>query len=85
MLGGDAGKTRLREKEVPKSTYNMNPVAIYAQISTNDFSFGPEHIDLRSESLQTVCYTWKQLKAATNNFDQANKLGEGGFGAVFKV
>ncbi|KAJ4916839.1 putative LRR receptor-like serine/threonine-protein kinase [Raphanus sativus] len=40
--------------------------------------------DLRSQSLQTVCYTWRQLKAATNNFDQANKLGEGGFGAVFK-
>ncbi|KAF8089095.1 hypothetical protein N665_0518s0021 [Sinapis alba] len=40
--------------------------------------------DLRSKSLQTVCYTWRQLKAATNNFDQANKLGEGGFGAVFK-
>ncbi|CDY26317.1 BnaA09g26680D [Brassica napus] len=40
--------------------------------------------DLRSQSLQTVCYTWRQLKAATNNFNQANKLGEGGFGAVFK-
>ncbi|XP_010460742.1 PREDICTED: probable LRR receptor-like serine/threonine-protein kinase At1g29720 isoform X1 [Camelina sativa] len=40
--------------------------------------------DLRAESLQTVCFTWRQLQAATNNFDEANKLGEGGFGSVFK-
>ncbi|KFK44799.1 hypothetical protein AALP_AA1G304800 [Arabis alpina] len=40
--------------------------------------------DLRAQSLHTVCFTWRQLQAATNNFDQANKLGEGGFGSVFK-
>ncbi|CAH2034362.1 unnamed protein product [Thlaspi arvense] len=40
--------------------------------------------DLRAEGLQTVCFTWRQLQAATNNFDEANKLGEGGFGSVFK-
>ncbi|XP_056847272.1 probable LRR receptor-like serine/threonine-protein kinase At1g29720 isoform X2 [Raphanus sativus] len=38
----------------------------------------------RAQCLQTVCFTWRQLQAATNNFDQANKLGEGGFGSVFK-
>ncbi|KAJ0233664.1 LRR receptor-like serine/threonine-protein kinase [Hirschfeldia incana] len=41
-------------------------------------------IDLRAQGLQTVCFTWRQLQAATNNFDEANKLGEGGFGSVFK-
>ncbi|KFK44805.1 hypothetical protein AALP_AA1G305100 [Arabis alpina] len=40
--------------------------------------------DLRAQGLQTACYSWRQLQAATNNFDQANKLGEGGFGSVFK-
>ncbi|XP_048592576.1 probable LRR receptor-like serine/threonine-protein kinase At1g29720 [Brassica napus] len=40
--------------------------------------------DLRAQCLQTVWFTWRQLQAATNNFDQANKLGEGGFGSVFK-
>ncbi|XP_056841627.1 probable LRR receptor-like serine/threonine-protein kinase At1g29720 isoform X2 [Raphanus sativus] len=40
--------------------------------------------DLRVQGLPTVCFTWRQLQAATNNFDQANKLGEGGFGSVFK-
>ncbi|XP_010460740.1 PREDICTED: probable LRR receptor-like serine/threonine-protein kinase At1g29720 [Camelina sativa] len=40
--------------------------------------------ELRAQGLQTLCFTWRQLQAATNNFDEANKLGEGGFGSVFK-
>jgi hypothetical protein len=27
----------------------------------------------------------RQIKAATNNFDPVNKIGEGGFGPVYKV
>ncbi|KFK44804.1 hypothetical protein AALP_AA1G305000 [Arabis alpina] len=63
-------------------------------LSYNNFSWSPscqekryKHeilIDLRAQSLQTVCFSWRQLQAATNDFDQANKLGEGGFGSVFK-
>uniref|UniRef100_A0A7N0REY2 non-specific serine/threonine protein kinase n=1 Tax=Kalanchoe fedtschenkoi TaxID=63787 RepID=A0A7N0REY2_KALFE len=34
--------------------------------------------------VQTGLFTLKQIKAATDNFDPANKIGEGGFGAVFK-
>lgn len=35
--------------------------------------------------LQTGLFTLKQIKAATKNFDAANKIGEGGFGSVYKV
>ncbi|KAJ0733548.1 putative protein kinase RLK-Pelle-RLCK-XV family [Helianthus annuus] len=32
----------------------------------------------------TGSFTLRQIKAATNNFDVANKIGEGGFGSVYK-
>lgn len=35
--------------------------------------------------LQTGLFTLRQIKAATKNFDAANKIGEGGFGSVYKV
>ncbi|XP_065878574.1 probable leucine-rich repeat receptor-like serine/threonine-protein kinase At3g14840 [Euphorbia lathyris] len=41
----------------------------------------PELVGL---DLLTGRFTFRQIKAATNNFDPANKIGEGGFGAVFK-
>ncbi|KAJ0451425.1 putative protein kinase RLK-Pelle-DLSV family [Helianthus annuus] len=34
--------------------------------------------------LKTVSFSLKQLKIATNNFKASNKIGEGGFGAVYK-
>lgn len=30
-------------------------------------------------------YTFRQIKDATQNFNVVNKLGEGGFGPVYKV
>ncbi|KAK2368178.1 putative leucine-rich repeat receptor serine/threonine-protein kinase [Trifolium repens] len=40
--------------------------------------------ELQSLDLQTGLYTLRQIKAATNNFDISNKIGEGGFGPVYK-
>ncbi|XP_038723730.1 probable LRR receptor-like serine/threonine-protein kinase RFK1 isoform X2 [Tripterygium wilfordii] len=37
----------------------------------------------RSE-LPTGTFTLKQIRAATNDFDSSNKIGEGGFGPVYK-
>ncbi|CAI8600127.1 unnamed protein product [Vicia faba] len=44
--------------------------------------------DLRDKDLldlKTGYFSLRQIRAATNDFDPANKIGEGGFGPVFKV
>ncbi|KAJ4879955.1 putative LRR receptor-like serine/threonine-protein kinase [Raphanus sativus] len=64
-------------------TITLSAVGIYARRRCLKDS-NTRKRDLRAQGLQTVCFTWRQLQAATNNFDEANKLGEGGFGSVFK-
>ena len=36
-------------------------------------------------TLESLQYDLATIQAATNNFSDDNKLGEGGFGAVYKV
>ncbi|MFS7984233.1 putative protein kinase RLK-Pelle-DLSV family [Helianthus anomalus] len=40
--------------------------------------------ELRALELQTGYFSFRQIKTATHNFDPANKIGEGGFGPVYK-
>lgn len=40
--------------------------------------------ELKGLDLQAGLFTLRQIKAATRNFDPANKIGEGGFGSVYK-
>ncbi|RZC09004.1 putative leucine-rich repeat receptor-like serine/threonine-protein kinase [Glycine soja] len=40
--------------------------------------------ELKGLKLQMGIFTLRQIKAATNNFNKANKIGEGGFGPVYK-
>ncbi|KVH79568.1 Concanavalin A-like lectin/glucanase, subgroup [Cynara cardunculus var. scolymus] len=40
--------------------------------------------ELRALELQTGYFSLRQIKSATHNFDSANKIGEGGFGPVYK-
>lgn len=43
-----------------------------------------EDKELRALELQTGYFSLRQIKSATHNFDSANKIGEGGFGPVYK-
>ncbi|KAK4589488.1 hypothetical protein RGQ29_020173 [Quercus rubra] len=40
--------------------------------------------ELRGLDLQIGFFTYRQIKAATNNFNAAKKIGEGGLGSVYK-
>ncbi|KAG6480632.1 hypothetical protein ZIOFF_057217 [Zingiber officinale] len=44
----------------------------------------PRDNELKGLELQTGYLSLKQIKAATRNFDPENKIGEGGFGPVYK-
>ncbi|XP_058773596.1 probable LRR receptor-like serine/threonine-protein kinase At1g53430 [Vicia villosa] len=45
---------------------------------------GKDIRDRELRELKTGYFSLRQLKLATNNFDQQNKIGEGGFGPVYK-
>ncbi|MED6106715.1 hypothetical protein PIB30_007038 [Stylosanthes scabra] len=45
---------------------------------------GSLHRELQGMDLKTSIFTLRQIKAATNSFDVACKIGEGGFGSVYK-
>ena len=54
----------------------------FAQFASNPVT---SSIELRGVDLHTGSFTLRQIKAATNNFAPDNKIGEGGFGPVYKV
>lgn len=49
------------------------------------FRFVPGEIIGASDLQGPKTFSYKDLKSATNNFSNETKLGEGGFGDVFKV
>uniref|UniRef100_A0ACD5VC88 Uncharacterized protein n=1 Tax=Avena sativa TaxID=4498 RepID=A0ACD5VC88_AVESA len=45
---------------------------------------GEEHLVWEGKNSEFSVFDFKQLMEATNNFSEENKLGQGGFGAVYK-
>ncbi|RWR93575.1 G-type lectin S-receptor-like serine/threonine-protein kinase [Cinnamomum micranthum f. kanehirae] len=41
-------------------------------------------LDFQNENIELPLFTFDSIEAATNNFSETNKLGEGGFGAVYQ-
>ena len=48
----------------------------------NSFCLGETEDD---QSIESIQFEFDTIKIATNNFSDANKLWEGGFGPVYKV
>lgn len=46
---------------------------------------GNPALDRRDEYSNPQVFSFAQIVAATDNFSSGNKLGEGGFGPVYKV
>lgn len=70
---------------VRKQQYNLLKGVSYYYFDVSSLFGFLTIIDLRSLDLQLGSFTLRQIKAATKNFDIANKIGEGGFGSVYKV
>lgn len=47
--------------------------------------FLPQSSEFLGLEARPFTFTYAQLRAATDDFSAANKLGEGGFGPVYKV
>jgi hypothetical protein len=72
-------------RRIRKLIVILTAVITYKIIPWLTSSHVPPWTDVEGLDLQTGTFTLKQIKAATNDFDSANKVGEGGFGPVYKV
>ncbi|KAI9083596.1 hypothetical protein K1719_034538 [Acacia pycnantha] len=59
-------------------------ILILIVLQKKGFLGGKDPKDKELLDLKTGYFSLRQIKAATNNFDRENRIGEGGFGPVYK-
>lgn len=70
---------------------NDTPLRIYESSKSMEFSTdlsGPAELSIdgdQANGLELPLFNFNCVAVATNNFSEKNKLGEGGFGPVYKV
>ncbi|MFS7984187.1 putative protein kinase RLK-Pelle-DLSV family [Helianthus anomalus] len=62
----------------------MSPVKVNSGDKLDQYRRHLSPLKLHGLELNIGSFTLRQIKTATNNFDVANKIGEGGFGSVYK-
>ena len=62
----------------------MKLILILAEKMENNVMID-QNIEGQSEDMEVPFFTLATIVIATNNFSSYNKLGEGGFGLVYKV
>ena len=64
--------------------YNVKLILLLSE-KMMDKGMIDQNIDGQNEDLELPFYSLATIAIATNNFSSNNKLGEGGFGLVYKV
>ena len=62
--------------------------SLVRKINTNSLTYKSillQWIGTKGGDIQTGTFSLEQMRAATNDFSSDNKIGEGGFGPVYKV
>jgi hypothetical protein len=55
------------------------------QVKNSVFLKGDKGAKLKKKEVKLPLFSFVSVSAATNNFSDVNKLGEGGFGPVYKA
>ena len=61
------------------------PTALRNDASASPAGFEDPSRETCTEKIDNFFFDLNTIVAATNNFSSANKLGQGGFGSVYKV
>ena len=64
--------------------YNVKHILLLSEKMKNKRMIG-QNIDGQNEDLELPFFSLATIAIATNKFPSNNKLGEGGFGLVYKV